>query len=90
MMLTDACALSHWYYEDFVRQENPSLPSMPLRSFSAKLFAVCPLLQRWSHRHEEAFADFVKYKTSVPVCGAILLNSTWDKVSMIPICSRNC
>ncbi|KIO31134.1 hypothetical protein M407DRAFT_14136 [Tulasnella calospora MUT 4182] len=74
---------AHWYYEDFIRQENPTLPSMVLRSFSAKLFAACPLLQRWSHRHEEAFNDFVKYKTSVPVCGAILLNSTWDKCVLV-------
>ncbi|KAG8951572.1 mRNA-decapping enzyme subunit 2 [Tulasnella sp. 424] len=74
---------AHWYYEDFIRQENPTLPSMQLRSFSAKLFAACPLLQRWSHRHEEAFNDFVKYKTSVPVCGAILLNSTWDKCILV-------
>ncbi|KAG8907555.1 mRNA-decapping enzyme subunit 2 [Tulasnella sp. 403] len=74
---------AHWYYEDFIRQENRNLPSMALRAFSAKLFAACPLLQRWSHRHEEAFADFVKYKTSVPVCGAILLNSAWDKCVLV-------
>lgn len=87
------CCCSHWYYEDFIRPENPSLPSMVLRAFSAKLFAACPLLQRWSHRHEEAFDEFLKYKTSVPVCGGILLNSTWDKVRSIqtsrspaPIC----
>ncbi|KAG8957088.1 mRNA-decapping enzyme subunit 2 [Tulasnella sp. 419] len=74
---------AHWYYEDFVRSENTTLPSMPLRNFSAKLFAACPLLQRWSHRHEEAFAEFLKYKTSVPVCGAILLNDTWDKCVLV-------
>ncbi|KAG8987039.1 mRNA-decapping enzyme subunit 2, partial [Tulasnella sp. 427] len=74
---------AHWYYEDFIRAENAALPSMQLRSFSAKLFAACPLLQRWSHRHEEAFNDFVKYKTSVPVCGAILLNETWDKCVLV-------
>ncbi|KAG8877857.1 mRNA-decapping enzyme subunit 2 [Tulasnella sp. 331] len=74
---------AHWYYEDFIRPENLSLPTMPLRVFSAKLFAACPLLQRWSHRHEEAFDDFLKYKTSVPVCGGILLNRSWDKCVLV-------
>ncbi|KAG9031991.1 mRNA-decapping enzyme subunit 2 [Tulasnella sp. JGI-2019a] len=74
---------AHWYYEDFIRPENHALPTMALRIFSAKLFAACPLLQRWSHRHEEAFDDFLKYKTSVPVCGGILLNSTWDKCVLV-------
>lgn len=44
------------------------------------LFAACPLLQQWSPEHEEAFSIFMQYKTMVPVCGAIMLNDTMDKV----------
>jgi len=37
---------SHWYYEDFIREENPKLPSLPLKKFSAMLFNACPLKTR--------------------------------------------
>jgi mRNA-decapping enzyme subunit 2 len=43
------------------------------------LFQACPLLHQWSD-HEHAFSTFMQYKTRVPVCGAIMLNDTWDKV----------
>lgn len=44
------------------------------------LFHACPLLHQWSHDHEQAFNTFMQYKTRVPVCGAIMLNETWEKV----------
>lgn len=71
---------SHWFYEDFIREENPKFPSLPLKKFSAMLFHACPLLHQWSHDHEQAFNNFMQYKTRVPVCGAIMLNDTWEKV----------
>jgi Dcp2, box A domain len=71
---------SHWFYEDFIREENPKFPSLPLKKFSAMLFHACPLLHQWSHDHEQAFNTFMQYKTRVPVCGAIMLNDTWEKV----------
>ncbi|KAF5390326.1 hypothetical protein D9757_002949 [Collybiopsis confluens] len=73
---------AHWYYEDFVREANPKLPSLPLKKFSAMLFAACPLLHRWED-HEQAFTDFMQYKTRVPVCGAIMLNETWEKCVLV-------
>lgn len=71
----------HWFYEDFIREQNPILPSLPLKKFSAMLFHACPLLHQWSHDHEQAFTTFMQYKTRVPVCGAIMLNDTMEKVS---------
>ena len=44
------------------------------------LFESCPLLHQWSGVHEQAFTNFMQYKTRVPVCGAIMLNDTWEKV----------
>jgi mRNA-decapping enzyme subunit 2 len=44
------------------------------------LFHACPLLHQWSNDHENAFNMFMQYKTRVPVCGAIMLNDSWDKV----------
>jgi hypothetical protein len=72
---------SHWFYEDFIREQNPTFPSLPLKKFSAMLFHACPLLHQWSNDHENAFNMFMQYKTRVPVCGAIMLNDSWDKVS---------
>src|SRR5712671_707187 len=70
----------HWYYEDFIREENHKFPSLHLKKFSEMFFQACPLLERWRSDHDGAFDHFMRYKTRVPVCGAIMLNDTWDKV----------
>ncbi|KDR84980.1 hypothetical protein GALMADRAFT_233506 [Galerina marginata CBS 339.88] len=74
---------AHWFYEDFIREENTRLPSLPLKRFSEMLFHACPLLQQWSHDHEQAFNTFMQYKTRVPVCGAIMLNEAMDKCVLV-------
>ncbi|KAF9386430.1 mRNA-decapping enzyme subunit 2 [Podila verticillata] len=74
---------AHWYYEDFIRERNPALPSFSLKKFSAKFFQHCPLLHEWSNEHEIAFATFMDYKVRVPVCGAIILNETMDKCILV-------
>ncbi|KAJ3053442.1 mRNA-decapping enzyme subunit 2 [Rhizophlyctis rosea] len=74
---------AHWFYEDFVREENPRLPSFSLKHFSARFFRHCPLLHRWAHDHEKAFTTFMEYKVRVPVCGAIILNEAMDKVLLV-------
>ncbi|KAI0285322.1 DCP2-domain-containing protein [Russula aff. rugulosa BPL654] len=74
---------AHWYYEDFIREENPKFPSLHLKKFSETFFQACPLLERWRGDHDGAFNHFMRYKTRVPVCGAIMLNDTWDKVVLV-------
>ncbi|KXN90034.1 mRNA decapping complex subunit 2 [Leucoagaricus sp. SymC.cos] len=74
---------AHWFYEDFIREQNPTFPSLPLKKFSAMLFHACPLLHQWSNDHENAFNTFMQYKTRVPVCGAIMLNDAWDKCVLV-------
>ncbi|KAI1797905.1 DCP2-domain-containing protein [Ganoderma leucocontextum] len=75
---------AHWYYEDFIREQNPSkFPSYTLKTFSEALFRACPLLTHWAEDHDRTFDSFMKYKTRVPVCGAIMLNNTWDKVVLV-------
>ena len=63
-----------------MREANPKLPSLNLKKFSSIFFKSCPLLRQWSAEHEQYFNTFMQYKTRVPVCGAIMLNDTWDKV----------
>ncbi|KAF9507258.1 hypothetical protein BS47DRAFT_1304249 [Hydnum rufescens UP504] len=74
---------AHWYYEDYIRDEEPRFPSLPLKTFSRMLFHSCPLLIHWSVDHDQAFQDFMDYKTSVPVCGAIMLNPSWTKCVLV-------
>ncbi|KAL1741869.1 Dcp2, box A domain-containing protein [Schizophyllum fasciatum] len=74
---------AHWYYEDFIREQNPSLPSLHLKKFSHMLFHECEALQQWSGQHEEAYKMFLAYKTQVPVCGAIMLNGNMDKCVLV-------
>ncbi|KAI9482827.1 MAG: Dcp2, box A domain-containing protein [Benjaminiella poitrasii] len=74
---------AHWFYEDFIRELRPELPSFQLKSFSARIFKHCPLLHQWAHEHERAYADFMQYRFRIPVCGAIILNATLDKCVLV-------
>ncbi|EMR10327.1 hypothetical protein PNEG_01583 [Pneumocystis murina B123] len=74
---------AHWYYEDFIRELNPQLPSMHLRTFCLTLFAHCPLLWKWNKEYEKAYDNFLKYKIRVPVRGAILLNETCEECVLV-------
>ncbi|TFK93455.1 DCP2-domain-containing protein [Polyporus arcularius HHB13444] len=75
---------AHWYYEDFVREQSPhKFPSYTLKTFSEALFHACPLLAHWASDHDKGFESFMKYKTRVPVCGAIMLNDKWDKCVLV-------
>lgn len=73
----------HWFYEDFIREDIPRLPSFTLRRFSSIFFRHCPLLSQWSDDHEQAFERFMQYKIRVPVCGAIMLNERWDRCVLV-------
>ena len=75
---------AQWFYEDFIRPLDPSLPSLPLRAFSLRIFQHCPLFSQWSAEHyTTAFAEFMAYKSRVPVRGAILLNDAMDECVLV-------
>ncbi|KAJ9602882.1 mRNA-decapping enzyme subunit 2 [Cladophialophora chaetospira] len=75
---------AQWFYEDFIRPLDPSLPSLSLRAFSLRIFQHCPLFSQWSAQHHTtAFAEFLAYKSRVPVRGAILLNEAMDEVVLV-------
>lgn len=97
---------AHWFYEDFLRPLNSSLPSLNLRKFSIYILQTAsltvPLIRQYissgsgsnngatvqwedlggaTYGLEAAFDEFLKYKTRVPVCGAVLLSDDWKSVS---------
>lgn len=74
---------AHWYYEDFIRPLNPSLPSLNPRTFCRLVFQHCPLLAAYSGLSEAAYDDFLQYKTRVPVRGAILLDQQMNNVVLV-------
>ncbi|KAF2800193.1 hypothetical protein K505DRAFT_320612 [Melanomma pulvis-pyrius CBS 109.77] len=66
---------AQWFYEDFIRPLDPTLPSLNLRRFALLMFQHCPLSSSYSElHHTQAYEDFLAYKTRVPVRGAIMLN----------------
>ena len=74
----------HWYYEDFIRpnaSNASALPSYNLKAFSLLMFKSCPLLHDLVPQHARIWTSFMQYKERVPVCGAVLINEWWDKVS---------
>ncbi|CAK7206740.1 mRNA-decapping enzyme subunit 2 [Sporothrix eucalyptigena] len=75
---------AHWFYDDFIRPLDRSLPSMTLRTFCLAIFKRCPLLAPFPiENHVLAFEEFLKYKTSIPVRGAILLNEAMDMALLV-------
>lgn len=75
---------AQWYYEDFIRPLDPTLPSMTLKRFCEEIFAHCPLLLPFSQDDRiKAFDAFLSYKKRVPVRGAIMLNEKMDKLVLV-------
>jgi mRNA-decapping enzyme subunit 2 len=74
---------AHWFYEDFYRENCKTLPELKFKEFVEKIFAHCPLLAPYRSKVDSHTLSFYQYKTSVPVCGAIILNETLDKVLLV-------
>ncbi|KAL5328968.1 hypothetical protein ACEPPN_002477 [Leptodophora sp. 'Broadleaf-Isolate-01'] len=75
---------AQWFYEDFIRPLDPSLPSLGLREFSKAIFAHCPILSDFSAgKHMAAFEQFMMYKKRIPVRGAVMLNEAMDATVLV-------
>jgi len=75
---------AHWFYVDFYREKYPhQLPSLNFKQFAETIFTNCPLLQPYKHMVHEYRSGWIQYKTSVPVCGAIVLNQSLESVLLV-------
>lgn len=74
---------AHWFYVDFYRAKHPNLPSLNFKQFAEIIFSHCPLLHQYKDLVHEFRSEWIQYKTSVPVCGAIILNQTMDKALLV-------
>ena len=74
---------AHWFYEDFYRETEPTLPKLPLKQFAAKIFDHTTLLQRYSLQVGKLTSQFQAFKQEVPTCGAAMLNKAMDKVLLV-------
>jgi 8-oxo-dGTP pyrophosphatase MutT (NUDIX family) len=73
---------AHWHYEDFLRKKN-GLQKYSLERFVELIFHHCPPLQAYASDVASIYKDFKTYKSGVPVCGCILLNSRLTKVVLV-------
>ncbi|KAI9671432.1 MAG: mRNA-decapping enzyme subunit 2 [Alyxoria varia] len=75
---------AQWFYEDFIRPLDPTLPSLSLRQFCLVIFQHCPMFSGFEQsQHLAAYSQFLLYKTRVPVRGVILLNDAMDHVVLV-------
>lgn len=75
---------AQWFYEDFIRPTDATLPAMSLKVFCLRIFQHCPLLSRFSAESQmAAFDEFLKYKERIPVRGAIMLNQEMDSAVLV-------
>ncbi|KIY30842.1 mRNA-decapping enzyme subunit 2 [Cryptococcus gattii E566] len=78
---------AHWFYEDYLRPLNPSLPSLSQRQFTRLIIESSPLYSRLvsgsAVDYESVWDEYKSYKRMVPCCGGILLNKEGDKVLLV-------
>ncbi|WFD18287.1 5'-(N(7)-methylguanosine 5'-triphospho)-[mRNA] hydrolase [Malassezia caprae] len=70
---------------------NPNLPQRAQRKFTEELLQVAaravPLIQLYTSSGpsslNNAYSQFIEYKTRVPVCGAIILSEDWTRCLLV-------
>lgn len=72
-----------WFYTDFIKLMNPTLPSLKIKSFAQLIIKLCPLVWKWDIKVDEALQQFSKYKKSIPVRGAAIFNENLSKILLV-------
>lgn len=72
-----------WFYTDFIKLMNPSLPSMKIKAFAQQIIKLCPLVWKWNVKVDQALQKFSKYKKTIPVRGAAIFNEKLTKILLV-------
>eukprot|EP00794_Sanderia_malayensis_P009904 gene9904-10917_t len=80
--------LAHWFYLDFYRQEDPSLPGCGLQKFMEIIFSEFQFLNKSNSDLQEIYTEWKKYKFQVPVFGAILLDESLENCVLVRGCHK--
>ncbi|XP_032835791.2 m7GpppN-mRNA hydrolase isoform X2 [Petromyzon marinus] len=75
--------LAHWFYLDFTREGDPSLPLLSLTDFARAVFAHCPFLLGGNEDVASVLQDWKEYKMGVPTYGAIILDPSLQHVLLV-------
>lgn len=74
---------AHWFYSDFLREQNPKLPGLNFRQFVDKIFEHSPFLRPFVSEVDALVAEFKRYKQEVPTYGAAMINPDLTKVLLV-------
>lgn len=72
-----------WFYTDFLKLMNPSLPNIKIKSFATNIIRICPIIWKWDIKADEALQKFSQYKKSIPVRGAAIFNEKLNKILLV-------
>lgn len=72
-----------WFYTDFIRIMNPTLPSLKIKSFANHIIQLCPLVWKWDIKADQALHKFSLYKKTIPVRGAAIFNQKLNKILLV-------
>lgn len=72
-----------WFYTDFVKLMNPSLPNMKIKSFANYIIESYPVVWKWDLKAKEALTKFSNYKKTIPVRGAAIFNRKLNKLLLV-------
>lgn len=72
-----------WFYTDFIKLMNPSLPNLKIKSFAQQIIKLCPLVWKWEVKAEQALQKFSQYKKTIPVRGAAIFNESMTKILLV-------
>eukprot|EP00041_Stephanoeca_diplocostata_P026072 m.695214 g.695214 ORF g.695214 m.695214 type:complete len:345 (-) comp22887_c0_seq2:1930-2964(-) len=74
---------AHWFYDDYFRTQDPSLPQLNFPAFAQTILSHWPPFHHLVSKTGEIYTAWKKYKQGVPVCGALILNAQCTKVVMV-------
>ena len=77
----------HWFYEDFYADHFPHLAHVSFPNFVKLIFSFSSIFSNEKNDVNQILNHYRKYKSRIPVCGGIIMNSSLSKVLLV--CSWN-